>query len=306
MVRWPYRCIMGLSHVTRHPMLFSAFKRESSACARTYRNRKALILGTGRSLRGVLSEISTRIEADREKGPTLWAVNNFALSSEFVRLQPQNYVLLDPDFHSRTSVDGTAQRNALLSALSAVTWPMYLWIPMVAAVNPMWIEFFGRKPPNLRVVPFPSRTYEASLPLARAAQSLFGFAPNYQNVVTLSAFLALHFGASEVGLVGADHNWHQDMIVGEDNVLRTHVPHFDDKTARPAPTIFLHSVEKGAFRVSEIFSALSITFQGHEEVQSVAKRLGRNVINLTPQSFIDAYPRGNLSDWLNANPETKR
>lgn len=300
-VRWPYRTVMGLSHLLMHPALFMQFRRESGACRKAFSGRKALVLGTGRSLKKVIAEITSVVEADRAKAPVLWAVNNFALSPEFVRLQPQNYVLLDPDFRSRESVEGDERRTALLKALTSITWPMHLWIPFSAATDEMWRGYIRGKPDNVHLTPFPARTYETRVPFAYAAYSCCGFAPNYQNVVTLSAFLALYYGASEVGLAGADHNWHQDMIVGEDNVLRTHVPHFDDKGVRPEPKVFMHSVNK-PFTVSEIFNALSITFKGHEEVQSVSNKVGHKVFNLTPESFIDAYPRASLSEWLGVRP----
>lgn len=298
-LQWPLRTVKSLSHLAIHPGLFSKNRIEIKNCIKEYYQRKSLVLGTGRSLKIGLEDLHAYLCSDNAKKPVLWAVNNFALSEEYQRFQPHNYVLLDPDFRSFKSVDGADRRKSLLKTLKATSWPIRLWLPFEAILNEMWVEFSRSKPSNVIIVPYPVRTYEPSLPLSSIMYASAGLAPNYQNVVTLCAFLALQCGANEVGLLGADHNWHKDMIVDDQNILRTVVPHFDDQNPpdlKCAP-IFMHTADK-AFSVSEIFEALSVTFRGHQHVQIFACRENRKIWNLTDGSFIDAYPRANLLNWL--------
>lgn len=116
--------------------------------------------------------------------------------------------------------------------------------------------------------------------------------PQSQNVLVASVFLALNVGFEEVIVVGADHSWHEQLLVNDQNVVCLKQIHFhdDEKQLRAVPFVKAPHISE-TFRMDEAFHAWAKVFDGHRKMNSYADYLGAKVFNASEYSYVDAYPR---------------
>ena len=100
-------------------------------------------------------------------------------------------------------------------------------------------------------------------------------------------------GFKEIVLIGADHNWSKTLWVTDRNCVVSVQPHFykdDDKELRRAEEIFKN------VRLHEVYENYAIAFKSYFYVKAYAECCGVKILNATPGSFIDAFPRLHLRD----------
>ena len=247
------------------------------------RDRKdtIIIMGNGPSLRDAMENDMDTLMAF----PRL-AVNLSALAPEFRSLRPQYYILADIAFFLK---EKTGKVPALWEALASVDWPMTLFLPATARRMPE----VKRLPDNITVKYYNLTPAEGWRWLMHPIYDSGLAMPRPRNVLIPSIMAAMREGFRRVALIGADHNWSKTLWVTERNCVVSVQPHFykdDDKELRRAEEIFKN------VRLHEVYENYAIAFKSYHTLKAYTDRRGVEIINTTPGSFIDAFPRRKLSD----------
>lgn len=247
------------------------------------RDRKdtIIIMGNGPSLRDAMENDMDTLMAF----PRL-AVNLSALAPEFRSLRPQYYILADIAFFLK---EKTGKVPALWEALASVDWPMTLFLPATARRMPE----VKRLPENITVKFYNLTPAEGWRWLMHPIYDSGLAMPRPRNVLIPSIMAAMREGFRRVALIGADHNWSKTLWVTERNCVVSVQPHFykdDDKELRRAEEIFKN------VRLHEVYENYAIAFKSYHTLKAYTDRRGVEIINTTPGSFIDAFPRRKLSD----------
>ena len=247
------------------------------------RDRKdtIIIMGNGPSLRDAM-------EQDRDvlmAYPRL-AVNLSALTPDFRDLRPDYYILADIAFFLK---EKTGKVPQLWEALRSVDWQMTLFLPATARKMPevkslpanITLKFYNLTPAEgFRCVMHP--LYDSGLAM-----------PRPRNVLIPSIISSMREGFRKIVLSGADHNWSKTLWVTERNRVVSVQPHFykdDDAELRRAEEIFKN------VHIHDVYENYAIAFRSYFNVKAYADRRGVEILNATPGSFIDAFPRIRLAD----------
>jgi hypothetical protein len=246
---------------------------------------KCNVLGNGPSMKESLHQHHDLIAAD-----DVMCVNSFALSVEFETLRPKHYVIID----SGLWFDGNALAHQTFDAMiERCDWPMRLYLPHEAStaspveklmVNNAHIEVYWM---NYVVFKGWSSVGHWLYDRRRAM-------PQCQNVMVAALFWAVNMGYKEIELYGADHNWHTQLEVDENNVVCTRHEHFYSQVgAVKLVPFFKLASTKETFRMDEIFHAWAKVFAGYQAIQTYAIRKACSIVNASEISFVDAFPRKN-------------
>ena len=244
----------------------------------SHRDRPLIILGNGPSLR-------TNIERDMhilQANDTL-AVNFAANSPEFAIIKPKYYVLADPHFFANPD-DPNVSR--LIDSLRAADWHITLHIPATASI-PASLQ----DNQHLEVKRFNFIAAEGFGPFENFAYNHRLGMPRPRNVLIPSIMLGMWSGYKEIYILGADHSWTKTLSVDDDNRVVSVQPHFykedpheENRIRKAYLNLPLHS----------ILESFRIAFRSYHRLQAYAVQHGVRIINATPESFIDAFPRATL------------
>lgn len=218
-------------------------------------------------------------------------VNDFYRRDVYRRVKPDFYFISDPMYWlpETDHLYGAPLREAL----SGTDWPMALFLPFEGRQ-----AFLGPRPTASRVSVYPFNRTNAwgFTPVKRLFYRLGLGMPRPQNVLVAALFLLLKGGARRLYLSGAEHTWHQTLRLSEDNVL--HVVHASGGTGSDQMVPFYKVEGKEVFTVPEIFTAWAQVHESYHDLNAWAGELGATIENVTPGSFIDAFPRAALESAL--------
>ncbi len=241
--------------------------------------RNLMILGNGPSL------LTTIKDYDRKFGDyDLMAVNFAANTPEFCRLRPNRYVLADPHFF-----DGSDDANVarLWDNLAAVAWDMTLHLP-APCLHHKRVERALADNPRLRVRAFNMVATGGFRAVRHAAMRHRMAMPRPRNVMIPAIMEGVAAGYRSIYVAGADHTWTRTLSVDDDNRVVSIQPHF--YADNNAETSRVASVYEGV-RLHEVLQSMTIAFRSYWEIREYADEIGVKIINITPGSMIDAFPR---------------
>lgn len=235
--------------------------------------RGLIILGNGPSLRQTLDN-------DREalRSHHLMMVNFSALTPEFEQLKPSFYILADPHFGRQVN-DPNVQR--LREALQRVDWPMTLLLPHA-------MRAFKVNNPHITTARYNMLGIEAPGLLRDIVYDRGWGMPRPHNVLIPAIMCAAVMGYRNIWIVGADHSWPRTVAVNSHNEVVPNQPHFYPTDAAEEQRINTAYTSRHLY---EVLYSWYITFRGYHDIQRWARRRGINIVNATPTSLIDAFPR---------------
>lgn len=242
--------------------------------------RPLIILANGPSLRQTIDEFGKRL-CDY---PTL-AVNFAANSPEFFDLKPKYYVLADPHFFRATD-DENVKR--LLENLSAATWPMRLF------VDRRYKKSFANAlnlPENVKLEGFNAIGAEGFASFERIVYRTGLAMPRPRNVLIPSIMIGLMLGYRTIYICGADHSWMRDIAVTDDNIVVSGMTHFYKESSSE---VNRSRNEYRGYRLHQIINSYYIAFLSYHKIKRYADSIGTRILNSTPGSYIDAFPRAPL------------
>ena len=236
-----------------------------------------VVMGNGPSLADTIEH-----HADFLADKALMAVNFAASTPQFRQLRPRYYVLADPLFFSPTPPENIQR---LWQNLSDTDWPMTLFVPTgcstprlsasacvsIARFNMVAAEGFGW--------------------LERWAYGSGAAMPRPRNVLIPSIMQALRMGYDNIYLAGADHSWTKTLWVDDANHVVSVQPHFYADSDAEKQRIATDYVR---YPLHHIIYSFYLAFRAYHKIEHFAKPRGQRIVNITPDSFIDAFERKRL------------
>lgn len=233
------------------------------------------IMGNGPSLRCNLDE-----HLDFLRSHITMAVNFAANSNEFAIVRPRYYVLADPYFFADSGDQNVAK---LFRAINGVEWPMTLYVPASARGVGVPVSHG-----NLRVEKY---NYVAAEGYEWVEQLAFDHGwgmPRPRNVLIPSIMIGIWLGYKTIYLLGADHSWLQSIWVNDDNRVVTVQPHFYEDSAQEKQRVYS---EYSGHKLHDVLESFHIAFKSYHKIEEYARSRDVRILNATPGSFIDAFPR---------------
>lgn len=238
-----------------------------------------LILANGPSLSRTVEEA-----ADFVRGKTLLAVNFCVTSPLFERLRPEIYLIADPLFWIVPE-----KREQLFRTLAEKTaWPMTLFVPARALKNKAWQPMLAGNP-HIRLCIYNTTPIEGFQGFCNRVFRKGWGVPRPHNVLIPSIAVGLRLPFRKIYLAGADHSWLPEITVTDDNVVLMHQKHFYDRNRSQAATVTQENLHSA--RLYTILYHMYVAFKSYFTLEAYARRLGKEVINVTPGSYIDAFKR---------------
>jgi hypothetical protein len=246
--------------------------------------QSCILLGNGPSLKTSLQK-----HPDFFKQHSLLCVNNFAITKEYSEHKPGYYVMLDPVYWIIDPPE--VFKNAINDLQEKTTWPLQLFIPRHAAKTQRLINLVKQNS-NIHIHYFNYTVFKGFNFVGNWFYKKNLAMPQSQNVLVASLFVAINTGFKTIYLTGADHTWHENLQVNDDNVLCIKDTHFYDQEqkVRLVPFQKDHHTKEN-FTVHEIFTAWAKAFYGYWNLNEYAKYRGVTVYNASEVSFIDAFQR---------------
>ncbi|MER0442561.1 hypothetical protein [Emticicia sp. W12TSBA100-4] len=247
----------------------------------------ASILGNGPSLNQALAD-----NLDFLKETDIYCVNLFALSTVYASLKPQNYVLLDPAFFMFSEQnDGRQDIKKTFDAIIQQTdWPMRLFVP-ARSKNSYIVKKLKQERPNIQICFF-NYTIVRGFPIFRHwfFKHNLGM-PQCQNILAASLYVALLQDYKNVYLFGADHSWHEEIRITEQNEFEMRQVHFYDNANNVKHEKVIDVRNNSRPRLHAQFLSLHKVFYSYEILGAFAKSRNINVLNASKKTYIDAFER---------------
>lgn len=242
-----------------------------------------IVLGNGPSLKTSFAK-----HPDSFLEHSLFCVNSFSLSDEYLKFKPQFYVILDYSFWKS---DGEIIHETLNAIKAKTNWPLKLFIPQMAAGSERFKEL-TKANPNIQLSYFNYTVFKGFQGIAHWFFSKNLAMPQSQNVLVATIFLAINSGFKHIYVVGADHTWHEHLHLDDSNTLNVKQIHFYENEEKVIYTPFKKGVHvKETFKVHEIFATWAKTFYGYIALQNYAHYKKCNIYNASEITFVDAFER---------------
>lgn len=254
------------------------FKQENTSDA------TLIILGNGPSLRTNINE-----DMDLLHSYDTLAVNFAANTPEFFELRPKYYVIADPHFFQNTDDRNVA---ALFESLQSVNWMMTLYVP-AGSVKAVRRRFSNG---HLKVAGFNMVAAEGISCISDALMNRALGMPRPRNVLIPSIMIGIWLGYTRIVLLGADHTWLQSLTVDDENRVVSVQRHFYKESPTELERITRVYDKR---RLHEVLESMCIAFRSYHAIAGYAKKKHVTILNSTPASYIDAFPRKELHSALN-------
>ena len=125
--------------------------------------------------------------------------------------------------------------------------------------------------------------------------------PRPHNVLVAALALVLMMKFRTIYITGADHSWLKEIFVTDDNRVFLSQKHFYDDhlksetyTAKARP--MYAGPTKRERKLHEILQKFYYSFRSYWELNEYAQTINSRVINITPNSYIDAFERQSLTE----------
>ena len=251
------------------------------------------VLGNGPSLNESLAE-----QFDFIRQTEIVCVNNFAHADVFPRLQPQNYVISDPNYFvfSEQTTDRDDIRQTMSIFLERVSWPMTLYVPHFAKGSYL-LRKIEQGNPKITVVYFNYTVVRGFRWLIYWLYANGLGMPQAQTVIIAALTLMINRKFDTIYLFGADTSWHEQIRLNDQNQLLIKQLHFYDKpkdvTHQP---VYSDAQRQRTFSMASQFLSLHKVFRGYEVLRDYADHQNVRIVNASTKSYIDAFERQQLVD----------
>lgn len=238
-----------------------------------------LILANGPSLKRTVEE-----SADFVRGKTLLAVNFCVTSPMFEQLRPELYLIADPLFW----IVPEKREQLFRTMAEKTTWDMNFLVPARALKNKEWQPLLAGNP-HIRLYIYNTTPIEGFQGFCNWIFSKGWGVPRPHNVLIPSIAMGIRLPFKKIYLAGADHSWLPEITVTDDNVVLMHQKHFYDQNKSQAATVTQENLHSA--RLYTILYHMYVAFKSYFVLEDYARSRGKEVINVTPGSYIDAFKR---------------
>lgn len=260
--------------------------RKAFPKARQPRAKPLVVMGNGPSLTDTMTSNSSGL-----RGVDFMAVNFAPNSQLFFDVKPRMLVLADPHFFHGMEKDSNVAR--LWRRIGMTDWPLTLYVPARERETAKKLaESSGTEGSRLEIKTMNLTPAEGFRALKSWLYDRGLAMPRPRNVLIPTLMSALREGYRDIRLIGADHSWSRTLWVDDMNRVVSVQPHFypDDEKERSRVAL-----EYQGYHIHDIYTSLSIAFRSYFDIADYGRSLGAEILNCTPGSFIDAFPRGTLN-----------
>jgi len=237
-----------------------------------------VIMGNGPSLRRDLDERMSWLESHK-----LMAVNFFANTPDYPMVRPEYYVLADRHFFEGIASDPNVRR--LWDNLVSTDWEMTL---SVAVKYKKQATDLVKGNGRILVKGFNMTPVDGWRYLCHKLMDCGLGMPRPRNVMVPAIMTAIREGFRKIYLCGADHTWTRTLSVDDENFVVSVQPHFykdnSDEHKRVRSTY-------AGLRLHDVLGSMTVAFRSYWQIAGYARTRGITIINATPGSMIDAFPR---------------
>lgn len=242
------------------------------------KERAIIVMGNGPSLRQTID-----CRGEWLRSHDLLAVNFAANTPDFRMLKPGYYVLADGHFFAGAATDPNVEK--LWGELARIDWKMALWVPaaFVGAARTRLGE--GS---SVEVKAFNLTPLEGCRSLVHKLMDAGMGMPRPRNVMIPSIMAAVREGYRKIYLAGADHTWTRTLSVDDENFVVSVQPHFykdNDKEHERVRAAY------AGLHLHDVLGSMTIAFRSYWHIAEYARSRGIEIVNATPGSMIDAFPR---------------
>jgi len=247
----------------------------------------ASILGNGPSLNQALADNLNFL-----KETDIYCVNLFALSTVYASLKPQNYVLLDPAFFifSEQNDDRQDIKKTFDAIIQQTYWSMRLFVP-ARSLNSYIVKKIKQERSNIQICFF-NYTIVRGFPAFRHwfFEHNLGM-PQCQNILAASLYVALLQDYKNIFLFGADHSWHEEIRITDQNEFEMRQVHFYDDATHLKHEKVIDVRNNSRPRLHAQFLSLHKVFYSYEILNTFALYRFIKVLNSSSKSYIDVFDK---------------
>lgn len=249
-----------------------------------------VILGNGPSLKTTLEH------PESIKSKTIMCVNAFALSGKFEIIQPQYYLLADPQFWIENLEEDKKNyiERIYHSIFKKTNWPLQILIPFEAKTK---IKGFDKQSNSNLTYRFYNKTTVNGFPIFRNLMYKWKLGmPRPQNVLIPCIMVSVAMEFKTIYLLGADHTWHETLHMREDNTLCIKDEHFEKLDKVVFNLRVINNIFTGKpVKMHEQLEAMAITFRNYHIIRQYADSRKIKIFNSSDKSYIDAFERKKLT-----------
>lgn len=263
------------------------------------KEKSCVILANGPSLNDLIHNHDSFL-----KGKVLFCVNLFARTEHYTRLKPSVYVITSPEYWLPDEKKGWHEDRlkTFEELVTKTQWPLTLLVPIVAKKDRSWVKYMHRNS-QIRIAYFNNTPIEGFKWLNHIFFNLNLGIPRPHNVLIPSLFIAVRCHFPKIYLAGADHNWLQEIsVTGENEVLLSQKHFYDrqfsDKNNKnsPNPRPMYHGSSARKRKLHEVLIKFYLAFKGYWDIRDYANSRNVEIVNLTTNSYIDAFVKEDLTD----------
>lgn len=254
-------------------------------------NDDVVILGNGPSLKETMESAH---DLDFIKSKQKFCVNSLVNQEEFATLKPDFLVFMDPFYWSKDLVEPfLTEYKKTREIILGIDWEMVIFMPEAAK---KWNFFMDVSSKNSKVKIIYINT-KSNLENNLTDEERFclykqnKLMPHVQNVLVAAIYLSVNMGFKRVYIFGADHSWHQNIEVNQNNVLCVKDVHFYDKIDTQLEPWYKNADCSETFTMTELFLSLSRKFSSYMELEKYSRYMNSKIYNTSRLSFIDAFER---------------
>lgn len=247
-------------------------------------NDKCIILGNGPSCKELIDN-----HYDKIKNMIKFAMNFSMVSDYYFKIKPDFHIFMDP-----TCIDESSKpiHYDKINMLNQVDWSLTILLPSYFGKNNFITETI--KNDNIKFL-FINTEHNDIMKFSDYAFKKWSsneLCPRVQNVVISAIYFSINIGIKDIFLTGVEHNFFNNLIMGEDNILYVNTnSHFYDKLDNKNYKPQYHHDRKSTFTIAEYMNAMYLTFNGYDMLKEYAEYMECNIYNLTLTSFIDSFPK---------------
>ena len=267
--------------------IFIGLKFRTKINVQKRKGESCYILGNGPSLNGELDEYYLRLKSEN-----LIVVNQFGCTKYYSQLKPGFYILVDPGYYVDSLDQNTRMTvNNLFEELKEKTsWPIKIFVPLKGQKR---VQELLKENRYITVVGYNSlNTWKGFKWFDRWVYDNQWAILSGLNVVMVALYLAITIGFQKIYLLGVDHSWHKNIVVGSDNMIYTYDFHFyDDENLKLTPIFIEENNRMRYLKLHEQLGYIKKVFEVYHYIQDYAEYKNVEIFNCTSNSFIDAFKR---------------
>jgi len=176
--------------------------------------------------------------------------------------------------------------NKIKDITLITNWEMYLFVPYIKGEN----SFFKKMETDyVKICLYNSSPFESFISIKHLFFDKMLAMPRVQNVLVAGIMMSIWLGYKTIELYGVEHSWLGLLSVDKDNNVLIQDKHFYDKE-EVSKTIF-KGYDNIPWKLHEVLYAYGRIFESYWEINDYIKGKNINIINKSPNSFIDAFKK---------------